>query len=135
MERDPISRAAYRRENFLTALALLERCMAGWRTDPAHEGNQLAAIKSFEMAWELGWKLLADEVTAQGIVLPMRGPRAVIRTAFMAGLIADGDGWMAVLEGRNETIHSYLPERALGLTKTIETTFLPLFERLAEHGE
>jgi nucleotidyltransferase substrate binding protein (TIGR01987 family) len=64
-------------------------------------------VQRFEFTWELAWKLLRDYLEYSGVVLATVTPAAVIRAAFAARIIADGDLWMAALEARNRMSHTY----------------------------
>jgi nucleotidyltransferase substrate binding protein (TIGR01987 family) len=62
-------------------------------------------IQRFEFTFELAWKLLRAKLQYNGIMADT--PRAAIKEAFKAGMIADGDGWIDMLEDRNRTSHIY----------------------------
>jgi len=63
-------------------------------------------IQAFEYTYELGWNVLKDYLAYQGIA-GLVGARDTIREAFRRELIADGEGWMAMLADRNLTSHTY----------------------------
>ena len=68
------------------------------------ELNQLereGAIQRFEYTFELAWLTLKDRLEYAGVTLSEITPRNVIREAFAAKLIADGDAWTAMLVDRN----------------------------------
>lgn len=60
---------------------------------------------------ELAWNVMKDYLEAQNVVLPQITPRAVIREAFEAQLIGDGEAWMDALDDRNKMSHTYSFER------------------------
>lgn len=67
-----------------------------------------AVIQRFEFTFELLWKSL--QLYLQHLGYEANSPRRVLREAFEAGLIAndeEGDSWMAMLEDRNLTSHTY----------------------------
>ena len=64
-------------------------------------------IQRFEYTFELAWNLLKDRLEHDGIALPTVTPRQVIRQAFQAKLIKDGDTWIAMLTDRNLKSHTY----------------------------
>jgi nucleotidyltransferase substrate binding protein (TIGR01987 family) len=57
----------------------------------------------------------------------MAGSRDVIREAFKANLITDGDGWMEMLQSRNLTSHSYNESTADEIATSIIDTYYNLF--------
>ncbi len=65
-----------------------------------------AIIKRFEFTYELSWKLMKTYLEYNGN-LDGTSPRRAIQEAFKIGLIKDGDSWLAMLEDRNRTTHTY----------------------------
>ncbi len=104
---DTTPRWIYRFENFDRAFALLREAMdlLGSRTMSQLEREGL--IQRFEFTWELAWKVLKDVLENEGIVLTTITPASVIKAAFAAGLIRDGDQWMKALDARNKMSHTY----------------------------
>jgi nucleotidyltransferase substrate binding protein (TIGR01987 family) len=64
-------------------------------------------IQRFEYTFELAWKTLKDYLEHSGIVLPQITPKAVLKAAFAAKLIEDGQIWMDMLSHRNLRSHTY----------------------------
>ncbi len=64
-----------------------------------------AAIKQFEMAFELSWKTLRRVEAHLGVL--SNSPREVLREAGRLNLVADVAGWLRYLDVRNECVHSY----------------------------
>jgi nucleotidyltransferase substrate binding protein (TIGR01987 family) len=97
----------YRFDNYKRAFALLREAI---ETMQARELTQLekeGVIQRFEYTWELAWKVLNDYLDTKGVVLETVTPAAVIKAAFAAKLIADGDLWMKALDARNKMSHTY----------------------------
>jgi nucleotidyltransferase substrate binding protein (TIGR01987 family) len=92
--------------------------------------EKAGVIKTFEFAWELGWKVMRDYLQVQGIQIETITPASVIRAAFSTQVILDGDGWMAALDARNQTSHTYDAAAVNQMLKQIRSEFLPLFESL-----
>lgn len=63
-------------------------------------------IQAFEFVFELAWNVMKDYFLYQGDP-DITGSRDAIRTAFKAGLIADGEGWMEMIKSRNQSSHTY----------------------------
>jgi len=85
-------------------------------------------IQRFEYTFELSWKTLKDFQAAKGIDLAF--PRDVIKEAFRAGLIADGEVWMDMLDSRNELSHTYSEERFALAIVAVRQRFYPAVSAL-----
>ncbi|MCF8413251.1 MAG: nucleotidyltransferase substrate binding protein [Melioribacteraceae bacterium] len=71
-------------------------------TDLEKEGT----IQRFEFTHELAWKVMKDYLEYEGIT-GITGSRSATREAFNKGLISNGEVWMAMIESRNNTVHTY----------------------------
>jgi nucleotidyltransferase substrate binding protein (TIGR01987 family) len=92
--------------NFSRAVALLrEPFERGVETlsDLEKEG----VVQRFEFTVELAWKTLKDYLESQGTVVPTVTPRAVIKEAFAARILRDGQVWIDMLDHRNLLSHTY----------------------------
>ena len=85
-------------------------------------------MQFFEMAFELAWKLLKDYLEAEGYIV--KSPRDAIKLAFQVGVIADGHAWMAALDDRNLTTHTYNEETAIDVERSIRYKYYPLLREL-----
>ena len=56
--------------------------------------HQEAAIKRFELGWELCWKMLQKIIEGEG--LPASGPRPVMQNAFQLGLLPETFLWQTI---------------------------------------
>lgn len=93
-------------ENFERALLLLREAFAGApgeMSDLEKEG----AIQRFESTFELAWKTLKDYLVHSGFRFDQITPRSVIKQAFAAKIIQDGQIWINMLEQRNLMSHTY----------------------------
>jgi nucleotidyltransferase substrate binding protein (TIGR01987 family) len=95
----------YRFKNFKRSFVLLREAIESEKalTQLEKEG----CVKRFEYALELGWKTMRDFLEGEGAAPPVTTPAAVIRAAFEAGLISDGQVWMYALDARNKMSHTY----------------------------
>jgi nucleotidyltransferase substrate binding protein (TIGR01987 family) len=50
---------------------------------------------------------MRDYLESQNVVFGQVTPRLVVRRAFEAGLVADGQAWMDALDARNKMSHVY----------------------------
>jgi len=85
-------------------------------------------IQFFEMAFELGWKLLKDYEEAEGFTV--KSPRDAIKQAFEANLIGAGHDWIDALDDRNLTTHTYNEETAIDVEQKIRMKYFPLLQQL-----
>lgn len=85
-------------------------------------------IQFFEMAFELGWKLLKDYEEAEGYTV--KSPRDAIKQAFQAGFIGRGHDWMDALEDRNLTTHTYNEQTAIAVEQKIRDKYFPCLAEL-----
>ena len=94
-----------------------------------NELEQEGVIQRFEYTFELAWNTLKDRLEHDGIVLNPVTPRAVIRRAFQAKLISQGERWIDMLGDRNRMAHTYDSAAFDAIIKEIEECYL---ERLDE---
>lgn len=87
-------------------------------------------IQRFEYTWELSWKTLKDYLESQGIQTTY--PRKVIKEAFHAGLILDGDLWMEMLENRNMISHLYDESTFFNTISAIRERYHPAIRMLVQ---
>lgn len=118
-----------RAQNFARAVALLSDAL---KDGPGalNELEKEGAVQRFEYTVELAWKTLKDYLEHDGVQLTSVTPKSVIKAAFAARLIPDGQLWIDVLEQRNLLSHTY--DQSLlgeGLTK-IHERYLPAIEQL-----
>ena len=88
-------------------------------------------VKAFEYTYELAWNTLKDFLKYQGFS-DIVGSRDTIRTAFSEALIQDGHIWMAMIESRNKTSHTYNETTARDIANDVRDQFYPAFCALEE---
>jgi len=118
-----------RLESLQRALRQLQAALAAHQAAPGDEVIGMAVIKGYELSFELGWKTLKDLLAHEGIDAPL--PRQVIREAFAANLVRDGQIWIDMLEQRNLMAHTYDIERARQALTLIQTSFAPALQEWA----
>ena len=95
--------------------------------------NQLekeGVIHRFEYCFELGWKTSKDYMEANGFVFAVVMPRQVLKEAYAAKIIADGEAWIAMLDHRNLLSHTYSPVVFEQAVAAIQERYLPALEQL-----
>jgi nucleotidyltransferase substrate binding protein (TIGR01987 family) len=95
-----------RAQNFAKAAALLR---AALKNGPAalNDLEKEGTVQRFEYTVELAWKTLKDYLEHGGVQLTPVTPKSVIKAAFAARLIPDGQLWIDILEKRNLLSHTY----------------------------
>ena len=96
----------YRFANFSRAFALLRDALEPG-VDALNQLEREGVIQRFEYTFELAWNVLKDRLEHDGVALQTVMPRNVIRQAFQAGLIGDGETWLDMLTDRNLMSHTY----------------------------
>jgi nucleotidyltransferase substrate binding protein (TIGR01987 family) len=110
-------------DNLERALKQLAAAIDAHQTMPENELMVIAMIKAYAFCFELGWKTLKDLLAWNGI--DARLPREVLKQAFAAGLIENGQRWIDMLEERNLLVHPYDQARALLAAERISQHFWP----------
>jgi nucleotidyltransferase substrate binding protein (TIGR01987 family) len=64
-------------------------------------------IQRFEYSFELAWKTVKDFLEADGLLITPVTPRQVLKDAFVAKIIVDGQVWIDMLDHRNLLSHTY----------------------------
>ena len=112
--------------NFCQALDQLETF---FQPPALNERERQGLIKAFEYCFELGWNTLRDLLLAEGNA-GLIGSRDTLRLAFRVGLIRDGEGWLAMVQDRNLTSHTYNRVTADQVSQQVGTRYMPCFREL-----
>ncbi len=96
-----------------------------------NEFEEQGLIQAFEYTFELAWNTIKDYFEAQGETT-IRGSRDAFRLAFQRGLIEDGETWMAMIQSRILTSHTYNEELAEEIATAIVEKYFPQFVMLHE---
>ncbi|MBF0285793.1 MAG: nucleotidyltransferase substrate binding protein [Magnetococcales bacterium] len=87
-------------------------------------------IQRFEYTYELAWKTLKDYLEGLGVNVQPIAPRTVIKAAFVAGVIHDGQVWIDMMNHRNQLSHSYDFKVFEEVLRAIDERYFAAFERL-----
>lgn len=128
MEQNLDIRFKQRFQNLQQAYARLLEASIAVHKDPDNDLFSMALIKAFEMTFELSWKTMKDYLKYNGIEVSM--PREVIKQAFMAQIIEDGQLWIDMLEDRNLMAHTYDNSRAQKAVMHIQQRYRSGVEKL-----
>lgn len=91
-------------------------------------------IQAFEFTHEFAWNMLMDYLQDQGNQ-NIKGSKDATREAFKVELIADGEQWMAMIQSRNVSSHTYNEQIAEELVNVIVEQYFPLFVELQTEME
>ena len=128
---NPDIRWRQRFENFDRALGLLREALADGRENLSPL-EQEGAAQRLEYTLELAWKCMKDYLEDSGVTISPATPRQVIKEAFVAKIITDGQTWIDMLNHRNLLSHTYdfaVFEEAIRAT---EDRYLPTLQALHE---
>jgi nucleotidyltransferase substrate binding protein (TIGR01987 family) len=85
-----------------------------------------AIIKNFEFNFELSWKAMKRLLAHHGV--PSASPRQAIAESYRKSFIDAESAWLAMIEDRNLTVHTYDETFAQQMATRIATLYLPAFD-------
>ena len=112
--------------NFKKALIQLEGAVTLSQQRELSQLEKQGVIQAFEFTHELAWNVLKDYLEDQG-EQNIRGSKDATRSAFKVSLITEGELWMAMIQSRNISSHTYDEETAELLFIAIVVDYCPLF--------
>jgi nucleotidyltransferase substrate binding protein (TIGR01987 family) len=115
-----------RRDSFSRAIVRLNEALMASETDLSRD----AAIQRFEFCFELAWKVIQERVRTEG--LDCQSPKGCLKLAYKNGWLGDETGWLAMLEDRNRTAHTYDEALAKDVYRRL-SAHLPLLQALDEY--
>ena len=107
--------------------ALEERCL-----EQMSELEKEGLIQRFEYSYELAWKTMKDYLEEQGTIINPVTPRNVIKEAFSAQIIADGQVWVDMMLHRNLLAHTYDFSKFKEVLDAVVERYLDAQEQLHE---
>lgn len=120
-----------RLQNFNRAFVLLSQAME-------HGPSALSllekegVIQRFEYSFELAWKTIKDYLEDSGLVITPVTPRQVIKEAFAAKILPDGQVWIDMLDHRNLLSHTYDFSVFEDAVEAIAERYLPALDAIHE---
>ena len=115
--------------NYQKALHQLGDAVALSNTRELSDLEKQGLIQAFKYTHELAWTTLKDFLEYKG-QMNIYGSRDASRKAFQLGIVEDGEGWMAMIQNRNKTSHTYNKETAEEIVSAVKNTFYTLFTSL-----
>ena len=125
---DPAPRWQYQFDQYRRAFILLREAIE--QEQPLTQLAKEGVTRRFARVVELAWKTLKDYLESENVVLEPVTPRTVIRRAFEAGIIEQGDAWQKALDARNRMSQTYNLETFERVIADIRTSYLAAFEEL-----
>jgi nucleotidyltransferase substrate binding protein (TIGR01987 family) len=117
-----------RLQSFRKAFAQLSKAAALASQRPLSDLEQQGLVQAFEFTHELAWKTLKDFLEFHGAE-NLYGSKDATREGFAQGLLADGEEWMAMIQSRNRSSHTYNEDTARELAAAILASYVPEFEK------
>ena len=120
-------------QNFNRAFVLLRSAFDEKKLCDFSQLEQEGIIQRFEYTYELAWKTMKDYLQDNGnTILPEITARAVIKEAFAAKMIADGQVWIDMMLHRNILSHTYDFSKFQEVLKSVEERYLDAIGNLDE---
>ncbi|MCB1934993.1 MAG: nucleotidyltransferase substrate binding protein [Nitrosomonas sp.] len=126
---EPDIRWRQRFASYQKALQQLQNAVELSRQRELSPLEKQGVIQAFEFTHELAWNMLKDYLQDQGNQ-NIRGSKDATREAFKVELIHDGELWMAMIQSRNISSHTYDERTAEQLVAAIIQQYYPLFTAL-----
>lgn len=118
-------------QNFDRAFVLLRDALENG-PDSLNQLEKEGVIQRFEFSFELAWKTVKDYMEHDGFVFATITPRQVIKDAFAAKILKDGQSWIDMLDHRNLLSHTYNLSKFEEAVKAVHDRYLDAFDQLHE---
>ena len=115
-------------QNFSRAFCLLRSALEERPLDQFSDLEQEGLIQRFEYTYELAWKTFKDYLQANGVIVDPITPRQVIKEAFAARMIKDGQLWIDMMLHRNLLSHTYDLSRFREVLEAVSNRYLSALE-------
>ena len=119
----------YKYVNYVAALERLNEALKISNPDDVYVDG---VIQRFEFVFELSWKTIKEYLIYSGYDIVSVGPRGILKTAFSAGIIEDGEEWIEMMDARNSLSHMYSFEMSRNIYNDIKNKYIVLFDKLKE---
>ena len=128
MPQNPDVRWRQRFHSFNKAFAQLSAASVLAKQRALSDLEQQGLIQAFEFTHELAWNTLKDFLESRGAT-NLYGSKDVTREAFARSLIENGEEWMAMIQSRNLSSHTYNEKTAAEIGNAILQSFVSEFEK------
>jgi nucleotidyltransferase substrate binding protein (TIGR01987 family) len=110
--------------SFIKAMENLKSILKEEKTPTVRD----AAIKRYELCYELAWKSIQEALKTQGLEV-CKSPKACFKQAFEQGWITDEETFSEIVQKRNLTTYTYNDDLADEIYNKLGT-YAALFELL-----
>ena len=117
-------------QNFDRAFILLRDALEEHSLQELSDLEQEGVIQRFKYSYELAWKTMKDYLEENGVIINPVTPRNVIKEAFAAGLIENGQVWIDMMLHRNLLAHTYDFSKFKEVLEAVENKYLAAFSIL-----
>jgi nucleotidyltransferase substrate binding protein (TIGR01987 family) len=125
----PDVRWKQRFQNFDRAHTLLQQALANG-PDALNPLEREGTVQRFEFCFELAWKSIKDYMEFNGTVFVTVAPRPVLKEAFAAKILQEGQVWIDMLDNRNLLSHTYSQTNFEKAMDAIHVRYLPALSAL-----
>ena len=119
-------------DNYRKALFLLSDALKDG-ADKLSLLEKEGTLQRFEYTWELAWKVMKDYLESGGVIIDPLTPKNVIKQAFAAKIIDDGQLWIDILLSCNLMSHTYDFTKFETISKDVEKKYLPAMKQLEQY--
>ena len=117
-------------DNFNRAFGLLQGAFENRAIDDFSDLEKEGLVQRFEYTFELAWKTMKDYLEHGGLQISPVTPKNVIKEAFAAKLIDDGQIWIDMMLDRNLLSHAYDQKKFRTALDSVKNSYLPKLEQL-----
>ena len=120
-----MTRLQERIESFNRAFEILSEAVNAYKNNSMNILTHMALIQSFEVCFELAWKVLKDYLDENGVKVYL--PKEVIKEAFSFEVISNGQLWIDMLNARNSISHEYNLDKVNSILMNISDEYFQEF--------
>jgi len=125
-----------RHANYTNILKILSDSLTDKELKDFTELERIGLAKSFELSFELLWKLLKDFLEYEEIEIDIISPKNILKVAASSGILektgANGDILMQAHKSRNELVHMYDKDKFSTVLESIKKLYLPEMIKIDE---
>ena len=116
-------------DNFKAALINLKDIYS--YQEPYGNVELAGMVGLYEICFEQSWKAMKEILENSGYSEGVTGsPRAILKTAYKAGMINDEEMWLDALISRNNVAHAYNKSIAMDIIHQTKDRYYDMFVRL-----
>jgi nucleotidyltransferase substrate binding protein (TIGR01987 family) len=119
-------------QNFDRAFVLLRSAFEEKEMDEFSQLEQEGIIQRFEYTYELAWKTMKDYMVDNGVIIDEITARSVIKEAYAAKIIKDGQVWIDMMLHRNILAHCYDFVKFKEILLAVKTRYLDAIDSFHE---